>query len=135
MRKLIYLGLLILAIAVLVDCAGMPESSSYSSTSDSFIFGNHFQSVLYEKIGNQNTGLVGEWIAEDNSRNLYSVIEFDQNDNFVEKVQRKLTQEMVASYEGKYNVSSEVLEIVANNGNMFRFTFNISANHLHLSAK
>lgn len=135
MRKLIYPGLLILVIAVLINCAGMPDSSSDSSTSNSFIFNSHFQSVLYEKIGNQNSGLVGEWMAEDNSRNLYSVIEFDQNNNFVEKVRSKLSHEVVAFYEGKYHVNTGVLEIAANDGNMFLFTFDINANRLLLSAK
>jgi hypothetical protein len=135
MRKSIYPGLLTLLIAMLFGCAGMPDSSSESSTSDSYIFGNNFQSVVYESIGNQNLGLIGGWIAEDNGRNSYSVIEFDQNNNFVEKVRSQLTHEIIASYDGKYNVNIDVLEIVANDGDIFEFAFSINANRLQLSAK
>jgi hypothetical protein len=135
MRKSIYPGLLTLLIAMLFGCAGMPDSSSESSTSDSYIFGNNFQSVVYESIGNQNLGLIGGWIAEDNGRNSYSVIELDQNNNFVEKVRSQLTHEIIASYDGKYNVNIDVLEIVANDGDIFEFAFSINANRLQLSAK
>lgn len=135
MRKIIFLGFLTLAIAVLINCGGMPEESSSSESTSSFIFNNAFQSIVYEGIGNQTTGLIGDWRAEDNSRNLYSVIDFDENNNFVEKVQSKLTHETIAYYEGKFSVNSDVLKIVANDGSVFSFAFNINANSLQLLAK
>ena len=135
MSKLIYLGFLTLVVAVLFRCAGMPGYSNESSTSSSFIFNNNFQSAVYESIGNQTGGLIGNWLAEDKSTNRYSVIEFDQNDHFVEEVRSALTQETIATYKGSYNVNADALEIASNDGGMHVFAFSINANLLQLAAK
>jgi len=134
MKKLIYPGFLTLSFAILLRCAGMPDESSESQTF-SFIFTGNFQQVVYEKVGQQGSDLTGDWIAEDEDRGLYSIIQFDGNNNFAETVHSKLAQEVMASYEGKYNVNRDALEIEAKNGSMFLFTFNINTNQLRLSAK
>jgi hypothetical protein len=135
MRKLIYLGFLTLTVAVLFRCAGMPGSYGDSSTSDSFILNGSFKSVVYEEVGNQNIGLIGNWMTENKSLNRYSVIGFDQNNNFVEQVRSALTHEIIVTYKGSYNVNADALEIASNDGGMRVFSFNINANLLQLSAK
>ena len=135
MKKLICLGLLTLVIALLFNCAGMPEESSSPDITYSFILNHNFQEAEYQKLNNQTQGLVGSWQAENNSRNLYSIIQFDDNNNFLEQVHNKLTHEIMGSYEGNYNINIDLLEIMANKGDVYQFSFNLNADKLQLSAK
>lgn len=135
MKKLICLGFLTLVIALLFNCAGMPEGSSSPDGTYSFILNHNFQGAEYQKLNSQTPGLVGSWRAEDNSRNLYSVIQFDGNSNFLEEVHSKLTHEIMGSYEGDYNINVDLLEIMANKGNVYLFSFTLNTDKLQLSAK
>jgi hypothetical protein len=135
MKKLIFLGFLILIFSFLFNCAGVPEEASSSEGSFSLILNPNFQAAEYQRINDQNAGLVGTWQADDNSRNLYSQIQFDENSNFLERVYGKLTHELMGSYAGKYNITADALEIVLDKGDMHIFSFNIIANRLQLSTK
>lgn len=135
MKKLIYLGFLTLLIGLILNCAGPPESLSSNEPYESFILNNNFQIAEYQKIDSQIPGLVGAWQADDDSRNLYSILQFDDNDNFIERVHNQLTHETVASYEGEYNINVDVLEIKVEQGSVYQFFFNLDANKLQLSAK
>lgn len=135
MKKLIYFGLLILVFAILLNCAGMPDESNSPDGTYSFILTQNFKGIEYNKINNQNLGLTGTWQAEDNSRNLYSEIQFDEQNNFLERVYQKLNYEIVASYQGEYNVNLNVLEIITNKGSVYLYSFDLNTNKLQLSAK
>ena len=135
MKKLVFLGLLILIFALLLNCAGVPVEGSSSEGSFSLILNPNFQTAEYQKIDDQNSGLVGTWKANDNSRNLYSVIQFDENNNFLERAYDKLTHELMGSYAGKYNINDDALEIVLDKGDMHVFSFSIIADRLQLSTK
>ena len=134
MKKFIYLSFLTLIFSILIRCGGMPDESPDSQIF-SFIFNGNFQKVVYEKVGQQGNDITGEWIAKDENRGFYSIIQFDENNNFAETVHSKLNREVMASYEGEYNVNKDDLEIESKNGSMFLFAFSINTNQLHLSAK
>jgi hypothetical protein len=135
MKKLIYLGFLLVIMAFLLYCAGVPEYSESREGTYSLILTQNFSGAEYQKINNQSSGLTGTWQAVDNSRNLYSEIQFDDQNNFMERVYQKLTNEIVASYEGDYKVNLDVIEIVTNKGNAYLFSFDLNSNTLQLSAK
>jgi hypothetical protein len=135
MKKYIFIGFLILAVSMLFGCCGQTENSYDKSTqSSSFILNGNSKTVNYLLIEtNKGLHLAGNWQAENNQWNASSKIMFSQDGKFQEKIYSNLTSELLASYQGSYTATNNILIVTLNSGDSYRFTYRLSGDYLQIS--
>jgi hypothetical protein len=135
MKKYIFTGLLIIVVVMFIGCPGQPESEYYSTTqSMSFILNGNFGSVeyeLFEAISDQQ--LMGTWQAKNEKQNASSKIQFTEEGQFKEKVYSDLTNELLATYEGSYTTTNNLLIVTLSTGESYRFMYTLSGDYLKIS--
>jgi hypothetical protein len=135
MKKYIFIGFMILTVAMFFGCWGQPERESGSTTqSMSFILNGNFGSVeyeLFEAISDQQ--LMGTWQAKNEQQNAYSKIQFTEEGRFQENVYSDLTNELLATYEGSYTATNNLLIVSLSTGESYRFMYTLSGDYLKIS--
>ena len=135
MKKYIFIGFMILTVAMFFGCWGQPERESGSTTqSMSFILNGNFGSVeyeLFEAISDQQ--LMGTWQAKNEQQNASSKIQFTEEGRFQENVYSDLTNELLATYQGSYTVTNNLLIVTLYSGESYRFTYTLSGDYLKIS--
>jgi hypothetical protein len=135
MKKYIFIGFMILTVAMFFGCWGQPERESGSTTqSMSFILNGNFGSVeyeLFEAISDQQ--LMGTWQAKNEQQNASSKIQFTEEGRFQENVYSDLTNELLATYEGSYTATNNLLIVTLSTGESYRFMYTLSGDYLKIS--
>ena len=135
MKKYIFIGFMILTVAMFFGCWGQPERESGSTTqSMSFILNGNFGSVeyeLFEAISDQQ--LMGTWQAKNKQQNASSKIQFTEEGRFQENVYSDLTNELLATYEGSYTATNNLLIVSLSTGESYRFMYTLSGDYLKIS--
>jgi hypothetical protein len=135
MKKYIFIGFMILTVAMFFGCWGQPERESGSTTqSMSFILNGNFGSVeyeLFEAISDQQ--LMGTWQAKNEQQNASSKIQFTEEGRFQENVYSDLTNELLATYEGSYTATNNLLIVSLSTGESYRFMYTLSGDYLKIS--
>ena len=135
MKKYIFIGFMILTVAMFFGCWGQPERESGSTTqSMSFILNGNFGSVeyeLFEAISDQQ--LMGTWQAKNDRQYASSKIQFTEEGQFQEKVYSDLTNELLATYEGRYTTTNNLLIVTLSTGESYRFMYTLSGDYLKIS--
>jgi hypothetical protein len=135
MKKYIFIGFMILTVAMFFGCWGQPERESGSTTqSMSFILNGNFGSVeyeLFEAISDQQ--LMGTWQAKNEQQNASSKIQFTEEGRFQENVYSDLTNELLDTYEGSYTATNNLLIVSLSTGESYRFMYTLSGDYLKIS--
>jgi hypothetical protein len=135
MQKYIFIGILILAVAILFGCFGQSINEyPYYTKSASFILNGNIGAVDYRLIETPaNTDILGTWLARNDQVNTSSKIQFTEKGKFQEKVYNNLTSELLANYQGSYTATNNNLIVTLNSGDSYRFTYKLSGSYLQIS--
>ena len=135
MQKYIFIGILILAVAILFGCFGQSINEyPYYTKSASFILNGNIGAVDYRLIETPaSTDILGTWLARNDQVNTSSKIQFTEKGKFQEKVYNNLTSELLANYQGSYITANKLLIITLNSGESCRFTYKLSGDYLQIS--
>lgn len=106
----------------------------YPYTTYSAFIGGTVQEIALMRIGNvQQNELIGLWQANMSEFKTYSQISFDENGQIQEKVYSELSSELLATYEGRYTATKNLLLVTLNSGESYRFFYTHSEDYLKIS--